>query len=1108
MPLTIYKSSAGSGKTYTLVREYIKLLIQNPREFRNILAITFTNKATNEMKARVIAMLSALSKGQNPELERQIIVQLFNDILEKRPTAYTDFQLKVKRNARQALYNILHNYSEFGISTIDSFFQRILRSFAKELKLPVRYEVEMNTDFALEQIIAQLLLDVGKSKSLTRWLEDFSFALMEQDKGWKIDKDVKDLGKEIFKNHTWELLLNNEQQFLQQATETELEPETEQESRADPAEALALAQQQEQQLRYQHLKEIISQVWAIKNKVEKHLTEKAEEALSLIKGYGLKTSDFKQGVNSFFIKIKDKNYEITKNVTKIYNNNELKWYANNKTSDIKQKIDQCVANGLQDILVEIIDYLNETKRQYTTSILIIQNIYVYGILNDLKIKLRDYRTDNNLLLISDTNNLLNAIIQDDDTPFIFEKVGAVYKHILIDEFQDTSNYQWKNLLPITLNILSTDNTALIVGDVKQSIYRWRGGNMQLLLRGLQRDFRYFFTKNTEQVLDTNYRSRQNIVDFNNALFQYAAPLLSQSLSEHNIENNSMITDAYDTVRQKVQHRGGGYVQIQCLNSKTAKDEALSNMLEAISNLQQKGYQLGDMAILVRTNNEGTNAAQFLTQHKISVVSSESLLLKKSEKIQLLIATLTYLTNHDNTIAKTQILVNYLQLNDTPYPIDHQVYTDHLCDQQVNSLFYKILPEAFHQQAQDLVKRPLYEAVELLIQIFGLHQQPDIYIQHFQDLVLDICSKQNTDARTFLAWWSSNKDDKKTSVIIPKSDNAVNILTIHKAKGLEFPVVFVPFCNWSLKPKSDTFLWTSTPKKPFNELGAIPIKTSSKVAQSHFATHYHHELLQTFTDGLNTLYVAFTRPTDRLYAWLPLSSKSSSKKTDAIANDTIDKVLLNTLTNFTHKDNYQPEEGIFTLGNPNALRPSSHAQASTQQQQQLQTYISNNYYERIRLRSDANRFFMLFDNSASNAIQTGQKIHSILEKIRYPSDLDKVIRKLQIQGIIQLKEAADIKQRVEAIFAIPQVKHWFDSKWEVLAERTILYANNRLIPDRVIVHNKQAIVIDYKTGQAETKHHKQVNHYARVLTKMGYTVTEKYLLYIGTDTQATQVVTVE
>lgn len=1049
------------------------------------------------MKNRIVSALARISAGSFETLESELTELVYGEHITTH-THRQQYREQVRVNARLALTNILHSYTEFSVSTIDSFFQRILRNFAKELKLPMRYEIEMDTAYALEEIMVHLLQDVGHDKELTQWLENFTFAQLDEDKGWDITPNITRLGMELFKDEIWQNLImqaNDNTLSAQENTHTaNANHHTQTPAPDDQPEATAAANQ-----RYRWLKELVNQLWQKKRSFEQQINHFVQQAQSLIAGYGLTATDFKAGTFSFFTKLTEKNYAVQgASLLKILDGNTEEWRA--KTSAKKEKIDQLVnQGGLQTLLLETIDFIRKELPFYQSATEVIKNIYAYGILHNLKDKLKDYRTEKNLMLISDTNNLLQAVIAaDGDTPFVFEKVGAVYKHLLIDEFQDTANFQWQNLKPLVFNALGSGNAVLVVGDVKQSIYRWRGGNLNLLLQGLKDDLSAFFSAHTEQELKDNYRSAEHIVTFNNHFFAEATRLMANTLFTTNPNAQKQLLRAYATVQQGIKRHTNGYVQVNFFandnndpESGKWKQQAMEAMLHTIQDLEAQKCSLKNIAVLVRTNTEGADIAQFLTRNEVKVVSSESLLLKNSVKVQLLIAVLHYLANPNNAIAQAEMLLNYLAVHHPHFDINHAVFAHrHYTEQDANNPFTQILPPQLLQDAPQLIKKPLYETIETLLQILNLCQPPDAYIQRFQDLILDFSRTNSADILHFLEWWQENKERDKTSIIVPEGENAVTIMTIHKAKGLEFPVVITPFAEWDMKPGKDLILWAASNHEPFNQMGVVPVKFSSALQNTHFAYLYHKELLHSYMDNLNLLYVAFTRPTEELYVCTKFAAKPNADEVDGIY-----KLLFSTLSQFPLTQHFDPDAGVFAYGERVNWEKFAH-HTTPCSITPLNQYLSHHYEPKITLRTDSKRYFTLFDHATAEPLKLGQKIHSVLERVVQPADVDKVIRKLQIQGLLTAADEKPIKHRINQIFQLPQVQNWFSPHWEVMAERTILIDQKNHRPDRVLLHQNQAVVIDYKTGDQKPQHLKQVNAYAYFLTQMGYEVAGKYLLYIA------------
>lgn len=1099
MPLFILKASAGSGKTYSLVRQYLLLLLQKPWQYRHILAITFTNKASKELKERVIRALA--------ELAHQPDSHLGNDIAQT-------LQLPIKavqHNAQKALSAILHNYSDFHISTIDSFFQNIFRSFAKELKLPQRYRLEKDLNTVVEQIIARLLLDISErtkptetsaqQQQTTYWLKQFIINQVEDNKSWKIEYQLAKLAPEIFKEIFYKI--------------------------AD----------QEQPLTFDELSQTIQQIRQITNDYEKTLAEYGKQGESLITQAGLTIKDLKTGTASFFTYLKNtdlKKAAENKTPRKIYDDNSSDAWAA-KASKLKSQIEYLAEQGgLHSLFMEAYDFMLAQAAEYHTGKQILANIYIYGVLNRLQEKLREYRTEQNLMMIADTAPLLREIIKEDSAPFVFEKIGNNFHHIMIDEFQDTSNFQWQNLRPLAENSLGNDHQVWVVGDVKQSIYRWRGGDMNLLLNGLKKDLPTFFTPNTESQLEYNWRSREQIVQFNNHWFALAAETLARGIFSQ-LPPIPQIANAYSEVTQSIadKNKGGGYIHIEfiatdnqlgtipeLLDDDTAnpsddntdenpllaswQKKANHQMLHHIHQAQSDGFRLADIAILVRTNTEGSNIATFLAQNNIAVVSAESLLLHSSLKIRLIISLLTYYNDPRNDIAYTQILYQYAQLLQQYPTISlhedqqqllhsltlHQIFSDHQHRSEPSCLANTLLPPQLVKLIFQQEKKPLYELTARIISFCRLDIEPDIYIQGFLDVVLDFSTNDSTHVGRFLAWWERNKNTEKTAVVVPKGKEAITVMTIHKAKGLEFPIVILPYCDYSFQPNRKLILWASTSQSPYNRLGTVPLNFSSALENTYFVNAYRDEMSQTLLDNLNLMYVAFTRPTERLYVFAPLKKRTAKTPLSAA-------LLLYELLNnpqFVYQPLFDIQTQTYTQGTREPYTPKT---ASEQPLPLLYTQ-QHDYWQKIKIRPENAEFKLLWDTTADQHLQIGKKVHWVLELLPHPDQLNKVLAQLQAKGKLQADEVSSIRKRITQIFELPKVQQWFDPKqWdEVIVERPILANDKIYVPDRVLLRQNRATLIDYKTGVPLDKHQFQIRNYAKQLRKMGYLIAEMYLLYIG------------
>ncbi len=1048
----VYKASAGSGKTYTLVKEYLKIVLNNPDDFRHTLAVTFTNKAADEMKERIIRHLIELSDGKNPQLEQALVEEgITSDI---------------RRNALIVLKNILHKYFNFSVLTIDSFFQRVIRSFAKELNLHIGYTLEMDSKDVMDEITDELLDTIGEDKELTAFLEDYVYQNIDENKDWKIDKQVKNVGLEIFRERYWELKQHFEEDVIDKS----------------------------------RVEKIISKLREIVLEFENEMKKISIESGKVLDKYTLDISDFLYGAGGVIgylcINIAEKKkYEPGIRALKA-REDKNSWFA--KKSPKGGTISKAVDEGLFNLLNKAVTAWEEEIRSYNTAKVLLKTIHVLGVFKDLIDKLKIYRDENKIMLISDANNILQKITSDmEGAPFVYEKIGNNYKYFLIDEFQDTSTFQWLNLLPLIINSLSEDNLSLVVGDVKQSIYRWRNGNMRLLLDKIYEHLSLFEDVIEDRSLTDNHRSRKNIVDFNNALFSKVPAFI-----EENILNTKspLIENAYRDVRQIPQiSKEGGYVNIEYIpyikNSGIKPyDIAVNSVIKIVTDLQLENIPLKDILILTRKNNEASDLAKALTENNIPVVSSDSLFLFNSPSVKLLVNTLKYIADNKNLLARTEALYDYSLIYSGIDDLD-KIFSDNSAGK--GALFNSFIPRDFFgsdEKQKSVVNYnkinpylnnfSLFELVESLIRIFGLISSPDPYLMRFMDIILDYSAKYSSDVIGFLSWWEESKND--FSIIVPVDAEAVRIMTIHKAKGLQSPVVIVPFVSWSIDLESNnSTMWvTSDEADPFDAAPYL-VKATRILEDTYFNGQYQDERELTCLDNLNLLYVSFTRPVERLYGVI---AERGDYKFNA------GKMLNQILTSDGELNKYySPELQIFEFGEKTKFSNNSGKEHKTIH---LKKYISNDLYRRITIRPKHDSLKLVKDKNFSDKTQWGVLIHKTLSYINQPDDVDKAIQKMIQEGLITNHEIERLKKSIEQILSLDRVKSWFTSDYKVLSERSILMpAGETIRPDRVLVKEHKAIVIDYKTGIEKEEHITQVNKYSESLKLMGYKQTEKYLLYV-------------
>ncbi len=1070
--LTIYKSSAGSGKTYTLVREYLRIVLATPTDYRHTLAITFTNKATQEMKSRIVRSLAELAEGKNNTLKADI-QKLLPDV-------------NIPVNAQTALNLILHDYSRFSISTIDSFFQRVIRSMARELHLPLRFDVEMDQDNVVDAITESLLEEAGKDAGLTRWLEELVLMKMDEDKGWKVEEDIRWVANELFTENF-------------------------------PLHSLDITRET--------LRIAIKEMRGIQRQFIQQMQQHGKEANRIIADNGLTENDFfygKKGVQGYFKRIETTNYPnaetyIPNSYVEKTHSGTAKWYSS-KTTD-KKAVERIASDHLSPILNDIFSLLETSFRQFVTAQEVLKYIYIAGIVSDLSRKLGAYRDERSLVFISDAPKILSSFITADDTPFVYEKFGTTFKHFLIDEFQDTSSLQWKNLLPLIRESIGSGHLALVVGDAKQSIYRWRGGNMQLLNR-IKGDLPEFPGMIAEEKLLTNYRSRKLIVDFNNEFFTHAAQLINVQLQLTDKNISTIAYHAEELNQAAAPHlQEGGFVRVKFYNSDKKsetteaglkwKEKALAELIITAQNLLEKGFEPRDIAILVRKNLHGNEIATNLFENGIEkVISPDSLLLLSSPKVSFLLSTLRFLCDHSDHVARAEVMYYY-----TRYQLHkeelHELFTQHQqgsrktkqkekstqqslfdTDQLKDDAFNHLLPEGFTQHLFYLSKLPLYELVEQLISIFHLNRNPDAYLQRFQDVVLEQTIKSNISVTTFPEWWEEHK--QSFSVIVPENENAITIMTIHKSKGLQFPVVIIPWMDWTLGPNQRDLLWVTSDESPYDGLGMMPVKPTKALLKTDFKGQFEDELISNYIDNLNLMYVAMTRAEEQLYIFCENCEEGEIKNIAAIVKRTVSETsILKPLAtpvevSESHGETYEDGElkGI--------VRTKEKDEAS-----HVESYIINRWQEKLSISSKAREIQQLMNSNTNKKMDFGILVHRALSEIKDKEEINVVTEKIFFEGIITNEEKERLKMKINNYFSIEGIELFYNNEWRVMNERQILLPEGEVLrPDRVLIKDKQAMVIDFKTGREESSHTKQVKRYAETLLSMGYTEAKSFLVYIN------------
>ena len=1029
-PLVVSKASAGSGKTFKLATEYIKLLIVDPQAYRQILAVTFTNKATEEMKMRILSQLYGIWRGLDDSRRYAERVQ-------------TDLQASpqwVAERAGVALHNLLHNYSYFRVETIDAFFQSVLRNLARELDLTANLRIGLNDYQVEEMAVDQLVDNLSATDQMLQWILKYIMDSIGEDHSWNVLAQIKEFGHTIFRDYYKQ---QSRQLNEQLAKEGFIESYTE------------------------HLR-------SIRAKAKARMTGLADDFFNTLTGEGLTVEDLsygKSGVASLFYKLKAGEFDescIGKRATDALGQPE-KWCK--KTHERRDLIYHLADTTLGSLLRQAIEEQPRQWRLYKSADLTLRHLSQLRLLGSIETKVRQLNEDANRFLLSDTQQLLHDLIEGSDSPFIFEKIGTQLEHIMIDEFQDTSTVQWQNFKVLLEEAMSHENSSsLIVGDVKQSIYRWRSGDWRLLAH-IDQQFANSAQRLIYDPLDTNFRSDRRIVNFNNAFFATAAPLEEVT--------------AYTDVAQKVlpSKPDTGLVNVVLLPSSDYQQTTLQRLVVDVRELLQRGVEASAIAILVRTNSYIPLIANYFMEQmpQVKVVSDEAFRLDASPAVMAIIIALRYLQHPDDTIARAYLA---------------KMATGRLDGE---------LPATFNSQ---LLSLPLYELAERLYGIFNLGQMEgqSAYLCAFYDQIVNYVNEQPADVTSFLQEW----DEVISSKTIQSPDvSGIRLISIHKSKGLEFDHVFIPFCDWRLE--MNDILWCRPDEEPFSQLPLAPIDFSRKGMQGTiYEDDYNEEHQQNLVDNLNLLYVAFTRAGHSLHVYGRRNAKSTRsmliEQTLPLLVDQLEGVVLtgvdDTKAPMTFSYGNLPlEQGVKKADGQQTTNPflqeSIPVKVGIEVFEQKVTFRQSNRSRDFSAPAD--------DDEArqNNYIQLGSVLHNVFASIRTADDVERALRQLEVEGIIYDQDITQerIERMIRKRLSSPRVADWFSGRWQLFNECTILNVDTTTQkvyerrPDRVMTDGQQTVVVDFKFGRERSEYHDQVKEYMLLLQSMGFPAVKGYLWFV-------------
>ena len=1054
----IVRASAGSGKTYRLSYEYVKRALGTPEQeapelYRQILAVTFTNKATDEMKRRIIREMNDLangttSSGKAPAFAAQLEQELGIPANE------------LRSRAARLRTRILHDYSRFTVLTIDKFFQRIIRAFIRELGVESDFTLELQTESVLSTAADRLIEETLSDEQLRNWIGRFIEEQIEEGRGWDIKRELTTLGKEIFSD-----------EYKQRGTTVKSREE---------------------------MHKMVSAAVGQTEKVKAQMVAQAQEALHILDLNGLSREDFpygKSGFINYFYSVASGDVwsGYGKRVADALDSDE-KWYA--KTSSRKNNILEIIPR-LKPILSGICTLYDKNKQFAHTTGLLRENFRSFGLLNDLSEFVRQATNERNVMLISDTNHIINKLIDGNDTPFIFEKAGNHFAHFMIDEFQDTSGAQWSNFLPLLSNAVaqSENDPVLLVGDVKQSIYRWRGGDWEILGDQVNRAF----AEAEELTLDQNWRSSGRIVRFNNAMIASVAATANSELNTliNNARNTNFIDNelhdrlhdivarAYTDCRQEIANQNTadeGYIKL-IQYDKDADGRREDYLIETIEDLQRREFRAADIAILVRRNAEAVEVANYLLEYKSAypdspfcydVVTQEALTIGHAPVIHFVIACFRLAVNIDDSIPKA-VFLRWQERSVAGALTDgEKAFLDSLRRMAPEEAFEQILLE-YHPDE---------------------HPGSVAYLQAFHDQLLSFGNSRISDIPLFLKWWSETGSGE--SINLPAGQNAITILTIHKSKGLEFPAVIMPYATWEMTPNPRTLLWTQAPDDPFGDLGPMPVKFKKTMAESAFAPDYFRELVYTEVDNLNMLYVALTRAAKELYLMMPrVKEPKGSRVSDLMLRSLQTDGAAVRAGDFEGKATENGGDLIYEWGRP------VHREQPAEMTSQLpeDRYPTFRFTGKLRLKREAERY----KNEETGEWQLsprqyGRLMHRVFESVSTVAEVETVLDRFELEGTISADDRAKLTEIIGQAFSDPQVRGWFDGTWtEVRNENDIIvpaHTASLRRPDRVMIREGRVVIVDYKFGRKENKYYgRQVEGYMNLIRQMGYQNVEGYIWYV-------------
>jgi len=1012
----IINASAGSGKTFALTKRILTKILKSKDEnyFKRVLALTFTNRAADEMKSRILKNLKDFSESQIKDSPTEMFEQV------KKELALSSDKIIIL--AKERLNLLLHNYSFFQIETLDSFNHHIIRSFYKELNLDPDFRVVIEAEEILDQSVSRIFENIENDKEISSLIKDFSIKKISEGKSWDVEFDLKEFAKSVLKE--------NEIVDVEQIEKSSLKEFNVLKNRIE--------------LR---VNELSSELNSLLIKIEKNISNQGMEIDFSRNSFpkfitSVQNSSFKWSSMTSISNLFEKNTLINKSCLK-------------KNPD---KLNVFVAN-LFELFLELKERLVKIK---------VLDSFLYSLTPSILLKIiksnsEDIQKENNELLLSKFNKLIHKEIGNQHTPYLYEKLGVKFNDYLIDEFQDTSNLQWKNLIPLISHAIESfqenenQGSLFLVGDPKQSVYRWRGADPKIFASLLLNEKTPFSVQKSITNLPVNFRSRNEIINFNNSLFKHASGLLKSNYYKKIFLQGS---------NQKHNNFSNGHVSITFINKDFKKEQQLESVLKEtlsqIENCLSRGFEQSEIAVLVRDNKQSSQISEWLIENNISVLSQDSLSIDNSEKVELLINLIKLKDDNNNQEARAVIIGNFANL---VKPKDLFVFYK----ENLNNELKRFLKNLNIFSLYKAFEISFLESVDFFIKELQMDlSNTDPYILFLREVIFEQVSQNKNNEKEFLVFWKQNR----TKIKIPSgsSKNAVQVLTIHKAKGLEFPVVIYPFVDSVTHRNSGKRNWLPVFEENFSKKILIPFNENFKEYSDSFQKEYDSISSNEELDNLNLLYVALTRAVDELH----LISEYPRLKSINSHN----QIIRSFLENYAE---WREDRNKFTWGKP----------------------LTKDIVKKNDPASDAKGFETKYFQPVpdtkfiNDKMIFGNVFHEFMSHIEFENDYINEKNELNLSKLIDKNTKNRVIKISKSVIEHHDLKEYFSINNSVYCEQEIFTESNKIIkPDRLVFFDSNRVaVIDYKTGEKNKKDLKQILKYKKTLENMGKKVEASILVYI-------------